>query len=266
MFVHGIPTDHRAWNAQVPALAGRFRVITLSRRYAYPNEREGDVRDSTIENNAEDLSGLISHLGLPSVHLVGHSYGGFISAYLASRKPELVRSLILVEPSIASLLLKDPNSAGQRLRLLFTHPRVALSAQRFLKRSNDPAMAALGKHDLPSAVRLNLDGVEDRSRVLEQLPADAQAMMLANGRTIGETGLPYPALGPSELRSIRSPTLVVRGETSALWLRAIAEMTGKAIPGARLVTVPSAGHYAHMQNPDEFNRVLLDFLHQHIMR
>jgi len=262
LFVHGIPTDYRAWKAQVAAFAPKFRVFTFSRRCAHPNVRAGDLRDSTIENNAEDLAGLIHQLGVAPVHLVGHSYGGFISAFLAHRRPELLRSLTLVEPAIASLLLKDPKSSGQRLGLLLRHPKVALSAQRYLKRANDPALAALQRGDITSAVRFNLDGVEDRSGVLEHLPADSQEMMLANGRTVAETGLPYPALGRQELQSIRTPTLVVHGETSAFWLRAVAEMTGRAIPGARVVTVPSSGHYAHLQNPEAFNRVLSDFLRQ----
>jgi len=263
LFVHGIPTDYRAWNGQLPALSAKYRLITFSRRYAYPNPRAGDLHDSTIEQNAEDLEGVISQLGLAPVHLVGHSYGGFISAYLAHRRPELLRSLVLVEPAIASLLLKDPRSFGQRLGLLFRHPKVALSAQRYLKRSNDPAMSALRRGDVASAVRLNLNGVEDREGVLEQLPADVQEMMLANGRTVAETGLPYPAIGRSALQTIRTPTLIIHGETSAFWLRAIAQMTRKAIPGAGIVTLPASGHYAHVQNPVGFNRTVLNFLRHH---
>ena len=260
VFVHGIPTDHRAWDAQLAALSASFRCVTYSRRYAYPNVRPGDLTDSTIQNNAADLAGLIQQLNLDPVHLVGHSYGGFIAAYLATRQPELLRSLTLVEPAIASLLLRDPKSRGEAFGLLLRHPKVALSASRFLSTSNEPAQAALRANDLLAAVRFNLDGVEDRSEVLEHLPEAVQKMMVDNGRTVKETDTPYPNLSRAALAEIQLPTLVVHGETGAFWLRSVAEMAGAAIPGSRVVTIPGAGHYPHFQNPDAFNAALVEFL------
>jgi non-heme chloroperoxidase len=260
VFVHGIPTDYRAWDAQTSALAGEFRTVTYSRRYAYPNTRSGDVRDSTVENNAADLGELIKRLNLDPVHLVGHSYGGFIASYLATREPGLFRSLTLVEPAIASLLLRDPKKREQAIALLFRHPRVALSAARFLRDSNLPALEALRRNDAIAAVRYNLNGVEDRADVLAHLPDPIQKMMLDNARTIQETDTPYPNVSREALREIRIPTLMIHGETSARWLRAIAEIAGAAIPGCRTVTIPSSGHYPHVQNPGAFNSTLIDFL------
>jgi len=260
VLVHGIPTDYRAWDAQVPALADEFRTVTYSRRYAFPNSRTGDLSDSTVENNASDLAGLIRAVGPAPVHLVGHSYGGFIAAYLATRYPELLRSLTLVEPAIASLLLRDPKSRGQAFGLLLRHPRVALSASRFLRTSNGPAIEALRRNDTLTAVQRNLDGVEDRAGVLEQLPEPIRKMMLDNGRTVQETDTPYPNVSRELLGRIRVPTLMIHGETSVLWLRAVAEMAGHAIPGSRTVMIRGAGHYPHFQNSAEFNTTLLSFL------
>jgi len=98
LFVHGIPTDYRAWNAQVPEFAKSHRAIAVSRRYASPNKRKGDLSDSTVGNNAADMKSLIERLGIAPVNLVGHSYGGFATAFLAADHPDLVRSLVLVEP------------------------------------------------------------------------------------------------------------------------------------------------------------------------
>ena len=260
VFVHGIPTDYRAWTAQMASLSPEYRTITYSRRYAYPNPRTGNLLDSTIENNASDLAGLIAKLGLSPVHLVGHSYGGFIAAYLAARQPTLLRSLTLVEPAIASLLLRDPKSRREAFGLLLRHPRVALSAARFLRESNRPALDALGRNDLPLAVRFNVDGVEDRKGAFDLFPDGLQRMMRDNGRTVKETDTPYPAMNLAELHALRVPALLVHGSTSALWLRSIAVMAGDAIPGARVVTVPNSGHYPHVQNPAAFNAALLEVL------
>ncbi len=262
LFVHGIPTDYRAWAAQTTGLSGEFRTITYSRRYAYPNARTGDLSDSTVENNAKDLAGLIAKLGLAPVHLVGHSYGGFAAAFLATRQPDLLRSLTLVEPAIASLLVRNPKSRGEAFGLLLRHPRVALSVARFLRRSNGPALDALVRNDIPAAVRFNLDGIEDRAGALERLPEPTRQMMLDNGRTVKETDTPYPALLSGELNRLRVPTLMVHGESSALWLRAIAGMAGAAIPGCETVMIPGSGHFPHLQRPAAFNATLLQFLHR----
>lgn len=261
LFVHGIPTDFRAWDAQTGALAPGFRTVTYSRRYAHPNLRSGDLSDSTVENNAADLAGLIARLDLAPVHLVGHSYGGFVAAYLATEQPELLRSLTLVEPAIASLLLRDPNRRSEALALLLRHPRVALSARRYLRTAHHPALEALRRNDLAAAVRFNLDGVEDRRGSFERLPEPMQKMVLDNARTVKEADTPYPALSRGALSGIRTPTLVIHGQTSVLWLRTVADMTGVSVPGCHVVAIPNSGHFPHFQNPTAFNYALVPFLY-----
>jgi len=205
---------------------------------------------------------MIDKLGIAPVHLVGHSFGGFIATFLGVHHPDLIRSLVLVEPAVASLLLRNPKSRAEAISLLFRSPSVALSASNFIRRSNNPALEALDRGDTATAARLNLDGIQDRKDALNQLPSDAQAMMLDNGRTVREGGLPYPALTKSELKKINRPTLVVRGEASALWLRKIGEIAATLIPGCEITNVPLSGHFPHIENPTEFNKRLLGFLQQ----
>jgi|SRR6266704_1775514 len=58
-FVHGIPTDYRAWNAQLAFFSKSYHVTVYSRRHALPNNNQGSLLESTIENNARDLEELI---------------------------------------------------------------------------------------------------------------------------------------------------------------------------------------------------------------
>jgi len=259
VFSHGIPTDYRAWNLQTEPFSKSFRTISYSRRYAYPNTRTGDLTDSTIENNAADLKGFIEKLGAGPVHLVGHSYGGFTAAYFAADHPELIRSLVLVEPAIATLLVQDETSPGQLLSLLLRSPSVALSARRFKNGSLGPSLAALDAGQTDKAVELNVDGVQDHAGAFEALPEPTRKMMLDNARTIAELRTKLPAF-KDKAPKITRPTLVVNGDSSALWLRRVGELTASAIPNSQAVEITGARHFPHLENPSEFNQRVLAFI------
>jgi pimeloyl-ACP methyl ester carboxylesterase len=259
VFCHGIPTDYRAWSAQVEALSESYTTITYSRRYAAPNQREGDLADSTIENNAADLKGIIDKLGVSPVHLVGHSYGGFISAYVAATRPELIRSLVLVEPAIATLLVENPTSSAQVLSLLFRSPSVALSARRFQTKSLAPALKAFDAGQLKTAAQLNVDGVQDMPGAFEGMPDPAKKMFVENGRTVAEQRTKFPPFR-SMITKISCRTLVINGGLSPLWLRRIGELAVGYIAGSEAVKIPDARHFPHMERAPEFNGTLQWFI------
>lgn len=259
VFSHGIPTDYRAWGSQVEPFSKSYSTIAYSRRYAAPNRREGDVSDSTIGNNAADLKGLIEKLGIAPVHLVGHSYGGFISAFLAADHPDLVRSLVLVEPAIATLLVENPDSQSEMLGLLLRSPSVALSARRFQSGSLGPALKALDAGQNDRAVELNVDGVQDKKGAFLAMPDLAKKMMLDNARTIAELRTRLPAF-KAHVGKISCRTLVINGENSALWLRRIGELAAKAIPHSEAVKIAGSRHFPHLENSPAFNSSVLEFI------
>src|SRR5712692_1166539 len=78
LLVHGSLSDFNMWSGQMDTLARNHRVIALSRRYHWPNVLKEEPKDYTPQLHAEDVGAFIQALGLAPVHLVGHSYGGFI--------------------------------------------------------------------------------------------------------------------------------------------------------------------------------------------
>lgn len=259
LFSHGVPTDYRAWGAQVGEFSKTRSTVVYSRRYAAPNQREGDVSDSTVEANAADLKGMIEKLGIAPVHLVGHSYGGFVAAHLAADHPDLVRSLVLVEPAIATLLVEDPNSSGQMFALLIGHPGIALSARRFQSGSLVPSLKALDSGQLEKAVHLCVDGIQNKVGAFDELPDPAKRMMLDNARTIAELRTRLPPF-KAKAAKISCRTLVVNGQQSAVWLQRIGELVARSVPNCEASLISASRHFPHMENPSEFNARALEFI------
>ena len=105
VFVHGAVGDYRTWGAQMDEFAKNHRVISYSRRFAYPNDQM--IKDSanlTVIAHSKDLSEFLKALNLGKAHLVGHSFGANTALLTAIDHPELVHSLTLGEAFVPSLV------------------------------------------------------------------------------------------------------------------------------------------------------------------
>jgi len=261
VFVHGTLCDYRSWSAQVEGLSSGYKTVAYSRRYAFPNAREGDATDSTVQNNAADLAALVKGLGLEGAHVVGHSYGGFISAYFATQYPELLRSLTLINAAVAPMLISSASPAAQ-LGLLLRSPGVALSARRLLAGTIETIKEVQGG-DPQAANRVFLPALENGRRDLPPKPAGFAGVVAANARTLKETTTKFPALTRREAGGIRAPTLVVWGDLSAPWDAGISQVLSESIPGAESSVIRGAGHFCLNEKPAEVNERLGSFLARH---
>ena len=100
IFVHGSVDDYRSFEPQLLPLSPRYRAISYSRRYNFPNARSAPPGNHSALVEAADLALLLKALGAYPAHVVGHSYGAYTALILAMKHPELVRSLVLAEPPL----------------------------------------------------------------------------------------------------------------------------------------------------------------------
>jgi pimeloyl-ACP methyl ester carboxylesterase len=144
VLVHGAFGDYRTWSGEMDDFASHYHVVAYSMRYHYPSSWSGGQYSYQI--HIADLIALLQALNLGPVHLVGHSYGGVMAAVVAKEHPELVRTLVLAEASINSLIINNETAKP----LLGEVGKVATTAQEYVA-NGDPDKAAITFMDFVNA-------------------------------------------------------------------------------------------------------------------
>ena len=104
---HGFTGSSYDFALEVDALATRRRVVTLDQRGHGHSTKTGTLAGYTIQQLASDLAGFLDAVGGGPVDLLGHSMGGRVAVTLVLERPELVRSLILMDTSAWSFVPDD---------------------------------------------------------------------------------------------------------------------------------------------------------------
>ncbi|OPY32011.1 MAG: haloalkane dehalogenase [Methanomassiliicoccales archaeon PtaU1.Bin124] len=257
IFVHGVAGDYRIWKEIADPLSKHFRTIAYSRRCSNPNQNR-DVQNSTVENNVKDLEGLVEKSGGGPVVLVGHAYGGAISALYTAKRPERVSSIVLMEPFMPSLLSRNPRSM-HNLSMMLTKPSVARSASRWMK-----SMEAIGS-DLDAkeggkAVEKYLDDICTQEEEKRSYPKKAKEMMVLNAQTIREADTARPPFTKKDAKTIAQPTLLIQGEHSPKASLAMVGILHKAMPNNQVATVKGSAHLLPVEKPGECLALIDNFL------
>lgn len=247
VLIHGGFQDYRMWLPFMPALARSHRAIAYSRRNHHPNRSDPrGTPDFAVDEHAHDLAGLVTTLGLGPVHLVGHSSGAWTTLFFASRYPQLVRSIVIVEPPAASLLTSSAEDQ---------------QALKAFMASLGQALAALKVRDDHSAVRLFADAVGGPG-TFERRTAEQKAMMLDNiaAHVADATAQRQrPNFSCTMAQRINAPVLLVNGTRSPLFFHRISDRLADCLPNERRVAIASS-HTVPGENPSAFQRELLAFL------
>lgn len=233
MLVHGsVVGGHPTWSGQLP-LGERFVLVVLDRPGFPPNP---PVERVDFEQDGKLVAGLLR----PGDHLVGHSYGGVISLLAAASRPELVRSLTVIEPPATRVALDNPDVAA------FAARGVDLYASA---RTDDPE--AFLRRFL-TAVGSTFDPPSPLPPALEQ---GARALVVERGPW--EAEIPLDALAAASF-----PKLVVSGAHHRA-LDAICDVLERELRAERLVL---AGYGHTVQRHPDFNAALADFIERASLR
>jgi pimeloyl-ACP methyl ester carboxylesterase len=264
VFVHGSASDLRTWEQQLPAVGRAYRAIAYSRRFARPNEDIDPEADDQMLPHVEDLATFLREIDAAPAHLVGNSWGAFISLLTAVRHPDLVRTLVIEEPPVLSLFVSTPPRPVELLRLFATRPRTAIAIVKFGAGTIAPVQKAFQRGEDDEAMRTFGHGVLGKESY-ERLPEARKEQMRENlialrGQMLGAG---FPPLGDEDVRSIRAPTLLVTGERSPSVLLRLTDRLEELLPIVERIEIPDASHVMHEENASAVNEAIVGFLRQH---
>jgi pimeloyl-ACP methyl ester carboxylesterase len=239
LMLHAGVADSRMWQPQVDEFGKQFDVIRPDMRGF--GDSELPVGPWTPR---DDLLGLMDELQLKPAHLVGCSMGGSLAIDFAIDHPERVSKLVLVGAGVSGAQ-QDPRHEGLYAEVMAADER------------ND--MSAVNEAEM----YLWLDGPHrPRGYVAQPL---RELFLDMNGRSLNADWAKSPIqnLEPpaaKRLDEITAPTLVIVGDADLEPIRQTAALLASSIRGARKAVIQDAAHLPNLEHPDEFNRLVLDFL------
>lgn len=256
----GLLADENVPLARQATLTDRYRVLNYHRRGFAGSGRTG--RPTSIEEQADDCVALIDHLGAGPSHLVGHSLGGAIAVQVALARPDLVRSLTLLEPALMGQIVKveaqhDPAMAKSQRDFLNEFDEVLRIAATGDKRA---ALIAFLNSRAGDSVGVVLDFLTS-SGEFDQAVADADTFL----------GIEMPAafaweFTPADAARIDQPVLSVLGAHSPGRAQLVHEVLTEWIPQTRLLVLENAEHALPLMDPPGLAIGVADFLDRQAAR
>jgi len=236
---HGLLFSGEMFHEQVHHFADRYRVITYDHRGQ--GLSEVTAAGYGMDNLALDASELVETLGVAPCHFAGLSMGGFVGMRLAARRPELLRSCILLETGA------DPETEENVPRYRRLSMALRLLGARLVAPQVMPIM--FGRTFLADPARSKV-----RQKWQRRLGTIRRSVHRAITGVIEREGI------FDELGRICIPTLVLVGDEDVATPPSMAERICTAIPGSRLVRIPRAGHSSTIENPEAVNAAVDEFL------
>ena len=242
VLLHEGIADSRMWEPQWASYAERFRVVRLDMRgFGQSPPAVGKF------SLAGDLVDLLDELQLGPAALIGVSLGGSVAMETTIARPDLVSRLVVVAPGLRGFEMNDETKAGWA-----------------------EEEAALERGDVDEAVEVNIrmwvDGPsrspDEVDPELRRKVGEMQRRAIELWLEAGEEGEYQPLAEDwgERLAEIAVPTLVIVGELDRPEMLEIAERLEAEIPNARRETMAGTAHVPSMERPEEFDRLVLEFL------
>jgi pimeloyl-ACP methyl ester carboxylesterase len=241
VLVHGAWVDATAWRLVVPGLAENFRVLIYDRRGHSRSERP--ATQGSFEEDGDDLAALVETLELAPAHVVTNSGGGNIALRLATRRPDVFRSLSCHEPVLWSLLEDDPESREMLQRGA---------------RSLEAVSRRIAEGDHEGTARQFVEEVAFGPGAWEsELPPETRAIFVRNAPTaLDELQGPNPfSIEEEALSRLKIPMRLTDGSDSPPVFPRVLDRLVELIPRVTRETIEGAAHAPQLTTPERYVEV-----------
>ena len=237
VLIHAGKLDRRMWDDQFEEFAKHYKVI----RYDVRGYGKSEIPQKPY-SDVEDLKGLLRFLTVDKACLIGLSMGGKIAIDFALQYPEMTSTLIPVAADLGGFVWSSEE-------IMQGYQKIVETA-----RDEDESKAVEMWLKFPLFAPA-MENPAIRDKVREIVEENSHVFLL---NPLIRRQIKPPAV--ERLSEIRVPALIILGDRDVSDITAIADILEKNIAGSKKIVISGAGHLVNMEKPEEFNRIVLDFL------
>jgi pimeloyl-ACP methyl ester carboxylesterase len=248
IFVHEFAGDLRSFESQLRHFGKRYRTLAYNARGFPPSDVPEHVSSYSQIRAADDILSVLDHIGAPKAHIVGLSMGGFATLHFGLRHPKRALSLCVggcgygAEPDKREIFRAEADAIAATLR--------------------KDGMQAFAERYAYGPTRVQFENKDPRGHAeFKRMLAEHSAIGSANTQAGVQRERPSLYTLTEEMGRITVPTLIITGDED--WPCLVPGILMKqTIPTASLSVMPNCGHAINIEEPEEYNRIVGDFLAQ----
>lgn len=243
LLITGLCGDLTSWKRALPLMEKQYQVITIDNRGAGKTEHPG--QPFTMEDLADDASGLLIGLDIEKAHVLGASMGGNVAQELTLRHPDQVSTLTLM-----STYMRRPERSSVGIDAMINTVREGASIETFLTMMQAWCLTNAAFRGRENVAQNDRRGARERDLCL----VDGFARQKAALDNFDSH---------ERISAIKVPTLVIHGNEDIMVPHRFGEELASRISGSKLVLLDGCGH---MIAPDRYHNLVLEFLREHPIR
>jgi pimeloyl-ACP methyl ester carboxylesterase len=248
ILVHEFAGDLRSYEQQMRHFGKRYRAVAFNARGFPPSDVPEHVSSYSQARAADDILAVLDHIGAQRAHVVGLSMGGFATLHFGLRYPQRALSLCIggcgygAEPDKRDAFRAEADVIASMIRI--------------------EGMPAFAERYAFGPTRVQYENKDPRGHAeFKAMLAEHSAAGSANTQQGVQKERPSLYTLVDEMRRITVPTLIITGDED--WPCLLPGILMKqSISSAALAVIPNAGHAINIEEPEEYNRLVGDFLSQ----
>ena len=246
VFVHEFAGEAASWAPQVRFFARRYRTIAYDARGYPPSDVPDDAAKYSQQRAADDIRGLLDHLKVARAHVVGLSMGGYAALHFGLSYPDRALSLVVGGVGYGSKADEREGFRKDSQTIVDRFEREGMETVADTYASGPTRVQFLDKDPV---------GYEEFRQLLRKGSAKGHAL------TMRGVQMQRPSVYEltDRMAKLEVPTLVITGDEDEPCLEPALHMK-RTIPTAGLVVLPKSGHTINLEEPEAFNRAVLDFV------